>query len=57
MVNGTGILGEDRAEDINVAAASAYRAGIDTGKPLSERKLAAMSRSRSATSRTMPSAC
>jgi hypothetical protein len=29
-------------EDINVAAVSAYRASIDTGKPLSERKLAAM---------------
>ena len=39
---GAGILGEDSAEDINVAAVSAYRASIDTGKPLSERKLAAM---------------
>jgi hypothetical protein len=39
---GAGVLGEDSAEDINVAAVSAYRASIDTGKPLSERKLAAM---------------
>jgi hypothetical protein len=41
-VNGVGIIGEDSADDINVAAVSAYRASIDTGKPLSERKLAAM---------------
>ena len=33
---------EDSEEDINVAAVAAYRASIDTGKPLSERKLAAM---------------
>lgn len=42
LVNGAGILGEDSAEDINVVAVSAYRASIDTGKPLSERKLAPM---------------
>ena len=29
-------------EDINEAAVAAYRASIDSGKPLSERKLAAM---------------
>jgi hypothetical protein len=34
--------GEDRAKNINEAAAAAYRASIDSGKPLSERKLAAM---------------
>jgi hypothetical protein len=28
--------------DINEAAAAAYRASVDSGKPLSERKLAAM---------------
>lgn len=42
VVNGVGAIGEDSEEDINVAAVSAYRASIDTGKPLSERKLAAM---------------
>jgi hypothetical protein len=35
-------IGEDSEEDINVAAVPAYRASIDTGKLLSERKLAAM---------------
>ncbi len=35
-------IGEDSEEDINVAAVSAYRASIDTGEPLSERKLTAM---------------
>lgn len=34
-------IGDDR-EDINVAAVAAYRTSIDTGRPLSERKLAAM---------------
>ena len=29
-------------KDINKAAVAAYRASIDSGKPLSERKLAAM---------------
>jgi hypothetical protein len=42
MVSGVGTTGEDREEDINVAAAAAYRTSIDTGRPLSERKLAAM---------------
>jgi hypothetical protein len=42
MVNGNGVIGEDSEEDINAAAADAYRASIDTGEPLSERKLAAM---------------
>ena len=32
----------DSDEDINVAAVAAYRASIDIGRPLSERKLAAM---------------
>ena len=35
-------FGEDGAKDINEAAVAAYRASIDSGKPLSERKLAAM---------------
>jgi hypothetical protein len=34
--------GEDSEEDVNVAAVSAFRTSIDTGKPLSERRLAAM---------------
>ncbi len=42
MVNGAGTTGEDREEDINMAAVAAYRTSIDTGWPLSERKLAAM---------------
>ena len=42
MVNGVGAIGEDREENINVAAVAAYRTSIDTGRPLSERKLAAM---------------
>lgn len=41
-VDGAGTIGEDPEEDINVAAVAAYRTSIDTGKPLSERKLAAM---------------
>jgi hypothetical protein len=41
-VTGVGTTGEDREEDINVAAVAAYRTSIDTGRPLSERKLAAM---------------
>ena len=41
-VNGAGAIGEDREEDINEAALAAYRTSIDTGRPLSERKLAAM---------------
>jgi hypothetical protein len=35
-------VGEDDAEDINEAAVAAYRASVDIGRPLSERKLAAM---------------
>jgi Protein of unknown function (DUF2637) len=42
MVNGAGATGEDREEDINAAAVAAYRTSIETGRPLSERKLAAM---------------
>jgi Protein of unknown function (DUF2637) len=42
MVQEAGPSGEDREEDINVAAVAAYRASIHTGKPLSERRLAAM---------------
>ena len=41
--HGADAVGEDGAKDINEAAAAAYRASIDGGKPLSERKLAAMS--------------
>jgi hypothetical protein len=41
-VDGADAVGEDRAKNINEAAAAAYRASIDGGKPLSERKLAAM---------------
>ena len=41
-VDGADAVGEDGAKDINEAAAAAYRASIDSGKPLSERKLAAM---------------
>jgi Protein of unknown function (DUF2637) len=35
-------VGEDGAVDINKAAVAAYRASIDIGRPLSERKLAAL---------------
>ena len=41
-VDGADAVGEDGAEDINEAAVAAYRASIDSGRPLSERKLAAM---------------
>jgi Protein of unknown function (DUF2637) len=41
-VNGVGATGEDHEEGVNVAAVAAYRASIDTGRPLSERRLAAM---------------
>jgi hypothetical protein len=34
--------GEYPEEDINVAAVAAYRTSVDTGRPLSERRLAAM---------------
>jgi hypothetical protein len=39
---GADSAGADNAEDIDTAAAAAYRASLDTGRPLSERKLAAM---------------
>ena len=41
-VDGSQAVGEDRAVDINEAAVAAYRASVDGGRPLSERKLAAM---------------
>ena len=41
-MDGAAAVGEDGAVDINEAAAAAYRTSIDNGKPLSERKLAAM---------------
>jgi hypothetical protein len=41
-VTGVCTTGEDGEQDINVAAVAAYRTSIDTGRPLSERKLAAM---------------
>ena len=40
--DGVGATIEDSDEDINMAAVAAYRASIDIGRPLSERKLAAM---------------
>ena len=39
---GADSVGDDSEMDINMAAVAAYRASIDGGKPLSERKLAAM---------------
>jgi hypothetical protein len=62
MVNDAGTIGEDPEEDINVAAVAAYRTSIDTGRPLSGRKLAAMfgktsgrwARSRTAEARQVP---
>jgi len=41
-VDGGDAVGEDGAVDINEAAVAAYRASVDIGRPLSERKLAAM---------------
>jgi Protein of unknown function (DUF2637) len=41
-VNRAGMTGDDHEEDINTAAVAAYRTSIDAGRPLSERKLAAM---------------
>jgi hypothetical protein len=41
-VDGADAVGEDGAKDINEAAAAAYRASVDIGRPLSERKLAAL---------------
>ena len=62
MMNSAGAIGEDPEEDINVPAVAAYRTSIDTGRPLSERKLAAMfgktsrrwARSRMAEARQLP---
>jgi Protein of unknown function (DUF2637) len=42
MVNGVSAIGEDHEKDINLAAVAAYRTSIDAGRPLSERKLAAL---------------
>ena len=42
LVNGADTVGEDGEMDIDGAAVAAYRASMDSGKPLSERKLAAM---------------
>jgi hypothetical protein len=42
VVDGVGVITGDSEEDINLVAVAAYRASIDTGKPLSERKLAAI---------------
>ena len=41
-MNGLGVIAGSEEEDINMAAVAAYRASIDSGEPLSERKLAAM---------------
>jgi AcrR family transcriptional regulator len=41
-VDGVGATIEDSDEGIDMAAVAAYRASIDMGRPLSERKLAAM---------------
>lgn len=41
MANGAGVIGEDPEKDINVAAVTAYCTSIDSGRRLSERKLAA----------------
>jgi hypothetical protein len=42
MIKEAVTIGEEHEEDINVAAVAAYCTSIDTGRPLSERKLAAM---------------
>lgn len=42
VMNGTGVIGVSGDQSINQAAASAYLASVDTGRPLSERRLAAM---------------
>lgn len=41
-VTGVCTTGKDREEETNVAAVAAYRTSIDSGRPLSERKLAGM---------------
>jgi len=42
MTQKAGTIGRDCEADINVAAVVAYRTSVETGRPLSERKLAAM---------------
>ena len=42
VVNGVGGIGLDSEQDINMAAVAAYRTSVDGGRPLSERRLAAM---------------
>ena len=42
VVNGLGGIAGNGEENINTTAVAAYRISIDTGRPLSERKLAAM---------------
>ena len=42
VAKGVAAASENSEEEINVAAVAAYRVSIDSGKPLSERKLAAM---------------
>ena len=42
LVNGDDAVGDDSEMDVNAAAVAAYRVSLDTGAPLSERKLAAM---------------
>ena len=41
-VDGSQAVGEDGDVNINDAAVAAYRASVDVGRPLSERKLAAL---------------
>ena len=41
-MNRDDVVGDDSEMDVNAAAVAAYRASLDTGAPLSERKLAAM---------------
>ena len=42
LVNGDDAVGDDSEMDVDAAAVAAYRASLDAGAPLSERKLAAM---------------
>ena len=42
LVHGDDAVAGDSEMDVNAAAVAAYRASLDTGAPLSERKLAAM---------------
>jgi hypothetical protein len=60
--NGAATISGDHEEDINMAAVAAYRTSIEVGRPLSERRLAAMfgktsrrwARSRMAEARQVP---